>query len=162
MSKSKLLTTLVVVSVLVLTSAVTSASARWHGRWHGGGWRGAGVAAAIGAGLALGAAAAYRGGYGYSYPSYYGYGYPFLTTGTGMVVVVAGALPPRLTADTARSHPRQQLNDRFRLPLADAARGADAASIEPGRDGLLAGRHSALRSAHPCPPGYEVFSLTGR
>ena len=83
MSKSKLLTTLAVVSVLVLTSAVTPASARWHGRRHGGGWRGAGVAAAIGAGLTLGAAAAYRGGYGYSYPSYYGYGYPFSYYGYG-------------------------------------------------------------------------------
>jgi hypothetical protein len=74
MSKSKLLTTLVAVSALVLTSAVTPASARWPG----GGWRGAGIAAAIGAGLALGAAAAYGGGYGYGYPfTYYGYGYGY-------------------------------------------------------------------------------------
>jgi hypothetical protein len=73
MSKTKLLSTLVAVSVLVLTSAVTPASARWHG----GGWRGAGIAAAIGAGLALGAAAAYGGGYGYGYPSYYGHGYRY-------------------------------------------------------------------------------------
>ena len=83
MSKSKLLTTLVAVSALVLISAVTPASARWHRRWHGRGWRGAGVAAAIGAGLALGATAAYGGGYGYSHPSYYGYGYPFSYYGYG-------------------------------------------------------------------------------
>jgi hypothetical protein len=79
MSKGKILTTLVAVSVLVLTSAVTPAAARWGGGWRGVGWRGAGIAAGIGAGLALGAAAAY-GGYGYAYPSYgpygYGFGYP--------------------------------------------------------------------------------------
>jgi hypothetical protein len=42
MSKGKILTTLVTVSVLVLTCAVTPAAARWGWGWgwHGGGWRG--------------------------------------------------------------------------------------------------------------------------
>ena len=123
MSKSRLLTTLVAVSALVLTSAITPASARWPG----GGWRGAGIAAAIGAGLALGAAAACM-----DTPSLTtGTGTGTAGTGTGTVVVVAGASPPRLTADPGRSQTRQQLSHGAGLPLADAARGANTACVKP-------------------------------
>ena len=62
------------------------------------------------------------------------------------VVVVAGALPTRLTADTGRSQPPQQLSQCLPLPLAVAARGADTASIEPGGDSPQAAR-AAPRSS---------------
>ena len=113
MSKGKILTTLVAVSVLVFASAVTRAAARWGGGWRGGGWREPDIAAGIGA-WGLSARRQRTGSYNLPtplmVPTATGMGTPLMVpTATGLVTplivgtvtatVIVSATLPRPIAD---------------------------------------------------------------